>query len=370
MLEKYPEYRLQKITIEDLYKKFPSLERKTIDDFLEYCKISAGELKLKDIRANIVQFRDIAEKDFETIELKDIHHYLKLLKDSGRKAWTVQGMKIHVKRFLRWKFKDWSLRFNNFEDFKLLKTKHDKIEPEALFTEQEAESLIRAADSLRDKAMLCLFIESGCRPQELRDLKWENVKFQDEDLTEIKFHSTKTGESRKFYCKASTVHLKRWMQEYCFPNRTQKDFVFPAPRNREHNLSRNMVNSWFARLGKKAGITKKIYPYLARHSKATQLYNNPQTNPTAHKALGHSQMMSKTYQHTSDDEVKEALLKLYNIKEISPEKKHQLELDIDNLKEFVSILMEEKINGKQDLSRTVKLYNKLSPENKAEIIRP
>jgi len=63
-----------------------------------------------------------------------------------------------------------------------------------------------------------------------------------------------------------------------------------------------------ARLARKAGNERKVYPHLLRHTFATGLLRSCQNLETVRKALGHS-MVSTTgiYTHLVDDDVKEAM---------------------------------------------------------------
>ncbi|MBU0467130.1 MAG: hypothetical protein KKF39_05685, partial [Nanoarchaeota archaeon] len=79
MKKSYPEYRKLRINKEQLYNKLTNAEKKIVDDFISYCAIGSGQNKLNDIKANILQFRDIIEKPFKEINLKDLRDYLVLL---------------------------------------------------------------------------------------------------------------------------------------------------------------------------------------------------------------------------------------------------------------------------------------------------
>lgn len=336
MKQIYPEYRKEGITAEHIYSKLINSEQKIINDFITLCAGSAGENKLKDIKATIVQFRDIIEKKFDDLTIDDLRKYLAVLNNSDKTAYTTNGIKVHIKRFLKWKFKDWNIRFDELKDIKLSSNPFNKkkINEDSLLTKEEVEKMIRACLSLRDKALLMVLIESGARPIEIRELKWLDVKFK-EPLTEIILYSKKNRESRKAFLKEATIHLKRWREEYSYPNRVEKDYVFPSPFNRNKPLTRGAVTFWFKSVAKRAGIQRNVFPYLARHTLATTLYKKIPGVLSA-KAMGHNQDMSQVYAHLSSDDLKEALLsQIYHIEEIPAEKKQELEQRIKRLEEFI-----------------------------------
>ena len=323
MKKKYPDYRGEEIDADSLYKKLSDDDKRIVEDFMRLGCNSSGILKKQDIRRSILQFLDILEKPIYSINLRDLQEYLVMLKESGKQRWTIIGIKAHTKRFLRFKFREWSERFNNFIDYNQIRMPIKQLDPETLPTDKELEMLLRTCKTLRDKAMLTMIIELGCRPQELRDLRWRDIKYRDDGIADVHLYSSKTKRGRKFPIKESVVHLKRWEQEYCFPNKTNSDLLFPSPFNRDKPISRGTLSMWLNRLSKRAGITKKIFPYLMRHKKATELYTK--IGDVASKALGHSPKMKDVYLHNSDDEVGQALLsKVYHVEELTPQEKSKV----------------------------------------------
>lgn len=323
MKSKYPEYRQAKVTAENLYSKLSTADKKALDDFLRLGCIGSGNLKKLDIKRNLLQFFDIIEKPIRYINLNDIREFCVILKGSGKERWTIIGIKTHIKKFLRWTFKNWSQRFNDFDDFKQIRLQVKKLNPDALPTDIDLEKMLRACNSIREKALFIMGMEMGCRPQELRDLRWADVKYCDDGTADIHLYSTKTKKDRKFPIKEAVVHLKRWQQEFAYPNRTDNDLIFPSVRDRNKHIARTSLTMWIKRLAKRAGVTKNIFPYMLRHKKSNQLY--PKIGDIASKALGHSPKMKEFYLHTSDDEVRQALLaEIYHVEELTPQEQNKL----------------------------------------------
>ena len=175
MKKKYPDYRGEEIDADSLYKKLSDDDKRIVEDFMRLGCNSSGILKKQDIRRSILQFLDILEKPIYSINLRDLQEYLVMLKESGKQRWTIIGIKAHTKRFLRFKFREWSERFNNFIDYNQIRMPIKQLDPETLPTDKELEMLLRTCKTLRDKAMLTMIIELGCRPQELRDLRWRDI---------------------------------------------------------------------------------------------------------------------------------------------------------------------------------------------------
>ena len=84
MKDRYPRYRSEGIRDQHIYSSLSDSEKQIVDDFLNFCSITAGERRLKDIQTNILQFRDILEKPFDAISLLDLREFLAVLNKSDR----------------------------------------------------------------------------------------------------------------------------------------------------------------------------------------------------------------------------------------------------------------------------------------------
>ncbi|MBU1051259.1 MAG: site-specific integrase [Nanoarchaeota archaeon] len=318
MKKSYPEYRKLRINKEQLYNKLTNAEKKIVDDFISYCAIGSGQNKLNDIKANILQFRDIIEKPFKEINLKDLRDYLVLLNKSGRTKYTTNGTKIHVKRFLKWYFKGWSERFDELKDIRLMEAfNHEKINEGTLLTKQDIEKIMQKERNLSKKTFFISLYESGLRPIELRTLKWKNIRFNtDGDISELHIFATKTSKARTVFVKESTYYLQQLKEE------VDGDYVFPSVMKQNEPISKASATLWIKGMGKKT-LGRDIFPYLIRHTRATELYlNNPKV---AQKFMGHKKDMSNIYTHLSSKDVKENLLQtVYKLEDVPPEEKAEL----------------------------------------------
>ena len=260
MKSAYPNYN--NTTFQKVKKGFSDKNQKIIDNFLKYCGITACESSLKKIHSKIIQIADVLDKSLFEINLTDIREFLRLLNLSGRAIETQNDLKKTLKRFLRWQYKDWSERFDDFKDVKTKNGEnHKKINSSTLLTDDEIKKLIRAADSLRYKALIVLTAESAGRPEEIRNLTWENVLFK-KNSVEVNLFSSKTKRSRVLPLKESLVHLKRWKNEFPYENIKGTDFVFPSPKNRNKPLSGQAFSTFIRQLGIRI-IGRPVFPCLA-----------------------------------------------------------------------------------------------------------
>jgi integrase len=326
----FPKYKQGQIAI--IKASLKSKDKKILDNFLTYCGITAGEKKLKNIERDIVKIYDVMQVSFDKITLDDLRKFLAVLNKSELLEETKNDIKKTLKRFLKEYYKDWNIRFAELKD---IKTKdgmnHKKLNANTILTKDELERLIRAAESLRYKALIMLMFESAGRPEEILKLKWGDL---DLEKGEVKLHSFKTGKTRVNPIKESILHLKRYKQEYPYPNVMAQDYIFPSPMDRKKHLLVSSLGHHFKELGKRT-INKAVFPYLLRHTRATQL-QKVLPPKVYEKFMDHSIEMANRYSHLDKNDVRDVMLeKIYHIEELTEQEKEEikaLENEINRLK--------------------------------------
>lgn len=158
-------------------------------------------------------------------------------------------------------FVKWANPSIRFDDYKLRVKRIVKM-PEDVLTIREVEKILKAAETIRNRAMLSLLYDVGCRPHELLGLKRRHVTIEKHNLT-ISLNG-KTGPRRIpiITTTNSIRYLTDWLE--CTETKNLDDLLFG-------NVCIEWLNKLVKRYGRKAGIEKRVYPYLFRHSRATHL---------------------------------------------------------------------------------------------------
>jgi len=177
------------------------------------------------------------------------------------------------------------------------------------------------------------------------------IKMEDKEISELHIFATKTDKARSVYVKQATFYLKKLKEE------SESELLFPATTNKNKPLNKTTISMWLTRLSKKV-LGREIYPYILRHSRATELYKT-MPSKVAQKFMGHGKDMTDFYAHLSSEDVKEALAKtVYQFEELPPEKKHELEERLERIEKFllVSGLGSGEVNKKEQerLSKELK----------------
>jgi integrase len=305
------------------YKKLTPEERQEIEDFIKYVSITSKSAKrLNNNRVSLITFRKATKKELSKTTLQDLRNFLSDLNNSGRTQSSRNELKHTIKRFLKWKFKDWSERFNNLSDIKLImKMNEEKINSDTLLKREDINKIMKEEKSVFWKAFFITLYESGLIPIELRTLTWDRIKFDvDGDLSEINIYATKTSKARSVYVQEGTYWLKRLKEE------SESPLVFPAVRDKTKPMGKELPSVWLKRISVRV-LGREVYPYILRHSRATELYTNADIpDKTVQKFLGHSKSMGDVYTHLSNKDVKEAMSKtVYKQREIlTPKENNKL----------------------------------------------
>lgn len=341
MKRTYPDYKDMSI----VFNKLSKTNQTIISKFLTNCSASAGKTSVRKIYHKIVQIVDILDKDLNKINEEDIVNFLSLLNNSKRSTDTINDTKKILKRFLKWKYLDWSKRFHNFDRLKSIQTKRkpdsERLSSQDLLSKEDVEMLIRGTKENKIKTIISILYETGCRPEELLSRKWKDINFRNE---EIYFISAKTGKSRTLPIRESVIRLKNYREEYPTGIPKDEDFLFPSPHGEDH-ISVQLLNHLLKPLGKKI-LNKNVFPYLFRHSRLK--YIKSKLSPDTYEYFsGHSiEVAQEHYKHLeNEDLIKEMNEKIFNIESLTQEKKEE----IQKLKEQISkdkaliLLMFEKI---------------------------
>ncbi len=331
-------------------------DKKILEEFRSYCSISAGKNTCIEIGRSIIQLMYVIDKPIKDFGLEDLRGFLAKLSNSGRSVHTCNKIKTHIKRFLRWKFKDYPTRFNDLEDIKQVNNKfnEEKINSDTLLTPKDVEKIVKDEPNIFWKTFFIVLYESGCRPIELRLLKWKNISFNidKDDLSKIHIFATKTSKSRDIYVQSGTKFLKELREMRNNPE--SSSLVFSAVSNKNEPMDKSTVSVWLKRRSKSA-LGRSVNPYLLRHSRATELYLNANIpDSVAQKFLGHGKDMKDVYNHLSSEDVKLAVSKtIYNFEIVSPDKKADYDLKIKKLEEGVENLRAENQEIKKLLNQVL-----------------
>jgi integrase/recombinase XerD len=149
--------------------------------------------------------------------------------------------------------------------------------PEIL-TIEEIKKLIENTNNIKHKLIVKLLYGCGFRVSEIIDLRNEDLNLV-EGIIHVRLAK---GKKDRFVKIPSSVkeELKRYSEL------ENSEILFPS--NRGGKLTPATIQAILKNSAKKAGIKKRVYPHLLRHSFATHLLENGTDLRIIQKLLGHS----------------------------------------------------------------------------------
>ena len=185
----------------------------------------------------------------------------------------------------------------------ILGMRHGKAEsrvasPEDLLTDTDLEKLLTVLDA-KWRCALLLLRWSGARPSEILGCARRDAVLKTRDGKEyavLTFRQTKNGKTRSVpVLKPEAVEaLKLWRDLG-----PQSGLLFPSPRQPDQPLKYRSFWKALKTAATRAGLEKNVFPYLARHTRASELYEAPSAIRDA--ALGfQTPTMWKNYTHLNE----------------------------------------------------------------------
>jgi hypothetical protein len=198
--------------------------------------------------------------------------------------------------------------------FKLHSEPIEEFDRKQLLTKDEIEKLIDTAQHPRDKAMIATLYESGARRGELLSCNIESVVFDSVGCL-ITFPESKT-KKRTVRLVYASLYLHNWIENHTLklgngvPDQNAPLWTTSyAVKGQYNRLTDMALHFQLKKLAKKAGITKRIYPHLFRHTRATDLAEHL-TDAQLKKHFGWSQSSAMTARYIHDPDTDNAILKM------------------------------------------------------------
>ena len=303
-----------------------------IRDFDRACFLEALTIprRIKLIGSLIILAQRLG-KDFDQVtkdDLKDI-----VMKIEGRddySPWTKQSYKVIIKKFYKW------LAFGDEAKSKVeyppivswlncgMKRKDQpKVKASDLMTEEDVKKLMDVAEHPRDKAFISMLYELGARIGEIGGIFIRELT-RDQYGYVIDLEG-KTGH-RTPRIVIADPYITTWLNVH--PLRDNQDaplWVMIGKRDKGKRMMYGAFRALILRMVKRAGIKKRVYHHLFRHTRVTHLLLRKEINEAQAKVyfgwMPHSTMLSE-YSHLISSDVNTAILEMHGIH--TKEKKESL----------------------------------------------
>ena len=320
------EHRLQ-VELENLPKRgLPDLDVEKIREFIDDLKldgISAGRqyayvLRLKRIATIIPdKFLNPSERDLKSVMAKIGSTKVKwgagephLPTDNG-----IQAYRVALKRFYKWHLgKDRS--YPECVEWIKIKNVHPsrQIEPEMLITKEDENSMIKASENARDRAIISTLYDSGVRVGELGEMKIKSVTFDQHGVI-LRVPQGKTGFRQVRVVGDSIPYLRAWLSVH--PDGSNPEawlFCSISEGKKGMQLNYYAIDKMIKRAARKGGVGRRVHTHLFRHTRATMLASRVMEAPLeSQMGWVHGSKQTRTYVHLSLRDQDNAILKGYGV---------------------------------------------------------
>lgn len=253
--------------------------------------------------------------NYNNVTEQHLKEYFASQVERGMSNSTIITNKAYIRPFYKWLDKE--------DIVKWIKTNREKrfIDENQLVTYDDIKKIVSKADNPRDKAIVKTMYEGALRNSELADIKLSDVKIETIDVFEN--NKKKQQEIAKITVKGKTGkrtvlvvdcvgELKDLINNHPFKSDSNHIlFISYHHKTYGRKLFPNNVGGIITRLATKAGIQKKIYPHLFRHSKLNDLAKKAFNERDLRIFAGWSSTsnMPDIYLHYGETQVEQKILK-------------------------------------------------------------
>lgn len=223
-------------------------------------------------------FAHNVNKDVKSITANDIRLYIW----SYEKTHVVGKSALDDKRRILNSFFTWLVRENIIVKNPMLQIDPIKCEKKVRepLTAMELEQMRNACETLREKALLEMFYSTGCRVSEL-----VNLNRQDIDYVNGCVKVLGKGNKERYCFLNAKAQLA--LKKYLFSRKDNNEALFVADKEPYNRLGKGTIEKEIGRIGERAGINRKVFPHLIRHTTATHMLNHGASLAEVQMILGH-----------------------------------------------------------------------------------
>ena len=282
-----------------------------IVNFLRFIKCTKSNISYEEMKN--VDISNMSIQELNKITLEDIHAYLAYLTTTFHSKATTRSRKVSAIRvFFNYMYKKEKLISNN-PALDLETPKIGKRIPKYLTLEESRKLLDTTKEnendrnSIRDYAIITLFLNCGMRLSELVNINIKDISFDECKLNVIgKGNKERTIYLNKACISAVNEYLSIRPKEGIHYN--SKDALFLSER--KERISNRTVQMIVKKELLKAGLdTNKYSVHKLRHTAATLMYQYGNVDIRAlQELLGHESISTtEIYTHVNNDQVRKAV---------------------------------------------------------------
>ncbi len=264
-----------------------SANRTALNLFLEYLSYKKG-----------ISLSAVTTKDFTA---DAIIAFSEWLKDNRQNAPTTINQRVTcIRQFCKYLLKNNLITYADYAEVQEIAKVKDTRKQEMIYLSVEETTYVLSLPNvdkrlgLRDKFFLSLMYDSGCRDQEMLDLKVDDLREGKDGSGELHI----IGKGKKYRVTPISKEVVQLYKQYCKEFHTKRDpeqwLFFTNRRGVVTQMSADNVARFmkqYEEMAKdKMSRIPHLHPHLFRHTRAMHLYIAGVPLPLISEWLGHSQL--------------------------------------------------------------------------------
>lgn len=283
-------------------------QRNTLINWMEEILINK-DMNLPTLKNKLYFLRRLGiylKKDWKKVTENDLKTFLKYMEQEGSSESSLFVYRVFIRQFFQWLYGLKEKEFPKCVDWIKIKRSNKKKLPEDIISGKDFKKMLKFCDQ-RDKTILMILKDTGCRIGEIIGLKLKEITF-DTLGAEIKVDG-KTGE-RKIRLIDSYPDLKLWFENHPYNDDENAPLFFQYSTNRYgHPLQWSGFSGVLKKVCKRAGINRKIHAHLFRHTDCTEKAQfMTDAEMRIHYGWSNGSPMPSAYTHLTDDDVNKSLI--------------------------------------------------------------
>lgn len=287
--------------------------------FLEYLytELNYSENTIKSYRNEIEKFKeylDMEEIDYLKINKDKVRSYLKYLDNLKYKNSSISRNISALRTFYRYLVIKERIEKNIFASIrnpkieKKLPNYLTEIDMEKILDFRNIETYKENIYTNRDLLIMELLYDTGCRVDELVNIKLKNINVTEKS---IKVLGKGSKERVVFYGDYAHDYLENYLMDRgILLNGKKSDFLFVSKES--DKLTTRRIAQIIDDIVSMVAIKNKVTPHTLRHTFATHLLNHGADIRSVQELLGHSSLSTtQVYTHISNERLREVYLKTH-----------------------------------------------------------
>ena len=292
---------------------------KEIKDFLLFLKVEANssDNTIKSYEIELIKYKEYTYKnkiDYFGIKKDEIRTYLKYLDTLQYKASSIARNISALRSFYRFLVHKGCLEKNIFTSIKNPKKEKklpnyiSEIEMDCLLHFHKTENYKENIYTNRNLLIIELLYDTGCRVEELVNMKLENIN---KSAKNIKVLGKGSKERIVLYGEYAKEVLDKYLKDReILLNGKESSYLFVAKE--KEKLTTRRIAQILEEIIRLVSIKNKVTPHTLRHTFATHLLNHGADLRSVQELLGHASLSTtQIYTHISNERLRQVYLQAH-----------------------------------------------------------